>query len=150
MKRKIDRFTKLAHELFQLLDEKEAQIRALKARQSDPELEWMRPQIHKRNSNRLPVPRLEVRCHNSGDWSHYTWVYGLYYQHADGHYLLLPMWMSKVSSGSGKPVRNGRPQVPRNAERLLKHDTEEFGLPGYIIVDDVVEKFVPRRERSGA
>lgn len=139
MKRKIDRFTQLANELFHLLEEKEEQIRALKERQADPETEWMQPRIFKRNSNRLPVPRLELRCHNSGDWSHYTWMYGLFYQHQEGHYLLLPTWMSKVSSGAGKPVRNGRPQIPRNAEILLKHDMEHFRLPGYVIVDDVVE-----------
>lgn len=155
MRRKVDRFTKLATELFQMLDDKEDRIRALEAalktRQAAPESEWMLPKVLKRNQNRLPIPRLEVRCHNQGDWSHYTWVYGLFYKHYDGHYLLLPMWMSKVSSGSGKPVRGDRPHPPRNAEKLIRYDMEHFGLPGFVVVDDLVEEFSPEtsHQRSG-
>ncbi len=155
MKRKVDRFTTLANELFQMLDDKEDRIRALevalKTRRTDPESEWTQPKVFKRNQNRLPVPRLEIRCHNKGDWSHYTWVYGLFYKHFEGHYLLLPLWMSKVSSGGGMPVRNGRPQPPRNAEKLIRYDMEHFGLPGFVVVDDLVEEFSPEtgRQHSG-
>lgn len=147
MKRKVDRFTKLATELFQLLDDKEKRIQALEAalqtRRADPEAEWMLPKVFKRNQNRLPVPRLELRCHNHGDWTHYTWVYGLFFKHHDGHYLLLPMWMTKVSSRSGKPVREGRPLPPRDAEKLIKYDMQHFSLPGFVIVDDAVKEFSP-------
>ncbi len=144
MRRKVDRFTKLATELFQMLDDKEARILALEAalqtRRADSESEWMLPKVFKRNQNRLPVPRLEIRCHNQGDWSHYTWVYGLFHKHYEGHYLLQPMWMSKVSSGRGMPVHDGRPQPPRSAETLIRYDMRHFGLPGFVVVNDLVEE----------
>jgi hypothetical protein len=151
MKRKVDRFTKLSTELFQILDEKEDRIRTLEAvlktHQAASESEWTLPKVFKRNQNQLPVPRLEVRCHNQGDWSHSTWVYGLFYRHLDGRYLLLPMWRSKIISGGGMPVRNGKPQPPRDAEKLIKHDIEHFGLPGFVIVGDLVEEFSAKTSR---
>jgi hypothetical protein len=145
--RKVDRFTNLANELFHLLDEKEARIHALesqlKDRQRDREAEWMSPKVFKRNRNRLPVPRLEIRCQNKDDWTRYEWVYGLFYRHQEGHYVLLPFSVSKVSGRSGPPVRNGKPQLPKVAESQIGHDMRHFELPGFVIVDNLVKELQP-------
>jgi hypothetical protein len=131
--------------LERLLDEKDRQIAELEERmqaltdESERTWDWARHQLLEGDSA-LPVPRLEMRCRNLGDWWNWEWLYGIVYRHLTGTVVFVPLGHTKVGGDGRPPIRgDGSIRLPFRDGEHIYHDMKQLGLPGFAILEDRVE-----------
>jgi hypothetical protein len=128
-----------------LLDERDRRIAELEERvraltdESERTWEWARHQLLEDDSA-LPVPRLEIRCRNLGDWYNWEWRYGIVYRHLTGTVVFVPLGHTKVRGDGRPPIRgDGSIRLPFRDGAHVYHDMKQLGLPGFAILEDRVE-----------
>jgi hypothetical protein len=131
--------------LEKLLDDKDRRIAELEERvqaltdESESTWEWARHRLLEDDSA-LPVPRLEIRCWNLGDWWNWEWLYGIVYRHLTGTVVFVPLGHTKVGGDGRPPIRgDGSMRLPFRDGSHIYHDMKQLGLPGFAILEDKVE-----------
>lgn len=141
-----------------LLNEKDREIRKLQEEiyeyEQNAEIDpiWWRHEEIKEDHPDLPTPRLELRLkiidtykdrheRENGSWE---WVYSIVYKHLLGHIVKIPLGTTR-SNGC---FSYGSPSLPFRDSSHIKHDSESFKLPAYVVrqnepelLDDVLGKF---------
>ena len=128
--------------LEQLLDERDTQIEELEQKlqdltdESERAWDWARHSIIQPHPL-LPIPRLEIRCVNLGNWYNWEWRYGFVYKHLLGHLVLIPMGNTKCG-GSGKPPMDWTGKymdLPFRDGAHFRSDFEQLNLPAFAIIE---------------
>jgi hypothetical protein len=131
--------------LERMLNEKDRQIAEIEERmqaltdESERTWDWARHQLLEDDSA-LPVPRLEMRCRNLGDWWNWEWLYGIVYRHLTGTIVFVPLGHTKVGGDGRPPIRgDGGIRLPFRDGAHIYHDMKHLALPGFVILEDRVE-----------
>lgn len=141
-----------------ILNEKDAELGELRDRVAELEDESERVWDWARHETRaddggMPVPRLELRCRNLGNWYNYEWVYALVYRHLLDHIVAVPLGYTKCGGAGRAPT--GRfdgdepPSLPFRDGCHSQHDREQLGLPLYAVCEELGICYeVPRWEKK--
>jgi hypothetical protein len=149
----LERLEKLLDDKDRLIAELEERVRVL-TDESERTWEWARHRLLEDDSA-LPVPRLEIRCRNLGDWWNWEWLYGIVYRHLTGTVVFVPLGHTKVGGDGRPPIRgDGSIRLPFRDGAHIYHDMKQLELPGFAILEDKIEPLtrdsIAEVERKGA
>ena len=125
-----------------LLDEKDIEITKLqkdldKLKDDSKRIwEWARHTQLDADINDLPLPRLEIRCENLGDWYNWQWTYSLVYKHVTETVVFVPLGSTKCGGSGRMPLDfEGKPDLPFREGVHIRYDAKNMNLPAFAIFE---------------
>lgn len=125
--------------LEKLLDEKDEEIEDLQKKVSEyedqSEWDWAWVKHFNIKTNDLPIPRLEIRCEDKGDWYNYEWLYGLVYKHLVGRNIFVPLGCTRCGGHGEPPIREGNPDLPFRDGAHIRHEMNHLNLRAFAFLE---------------
>lgn len=123
------------------ISELEGELETIREAGEREEWRWSLPRKVK-NKEKLPIPRLEIRCQQMSDnWHNWTWQYALIYKHFTGDLTAISFGETRVNSSGGRPpIRENNVDLPFREGVHVAHDSETLNLPAFAICDGQIWK----------
>lgn len=117
------------------ISELESELEKIREEEEREHWRWALPREIK-NGEKLPVPRLEIRCvqDDPPSWCNFRWQYALIYKHLLGHFVAIPLGETRTSSsGNRPPIREERIDTPFREGVHICNDSETLKLPAFAL-----------------